>query len=228
MFLSATSRQSQRGPHTQGAMMWSCLWTLQTTIWSAPYARGCSGVQLELHATTSFAKNASYSGWKGIGHNDIFGNEKKNEYVVLTMVINWIACILYRQETCPCCRKPVNPSLIFIMFKLSKSIGRMKIKVGNGNKEVDVLVLLWLHFFYICYRCSIGWKVLSYSLTFQWFITAQGKSGVTLYKGSRSWGLPKGVQFLVSFSLFSVSQHLCLLIVLLLLSKGDSFESAEI
>lgn len=41
-------------------------------------------------------------------------------------------------------------------------------------------------------------------------------------------GLPKGVQFLVSFSLFSVSQHLCLNIVLLLLSKGDSFESAEI
>lgn len=58
------------------------------------------------------------------------------------MVINWIACVLYRQETCPCCRKPVNPSLIFIMFKLSKSIGRMKIKVGNGNKEVDVLVLM--------------------------------------------------------------------------------------
>lgn len=61
---------------------------------------------------------------------------------MLTMVINWIACVLYRQETCPCCRKPVNPSLIFIMFKLSKSIGRMKIKVGNGNKEVDVLVLM--------------------------------------------------------------------------------------
>lgn len=52
--------------------------------------------------------------------------------------------ILCRQETCPCCRKPVNPSLIFAMFKLSKSIGRMKIKVGNitrylhCNKESKV------------------------------------------------------------------------------------------
>lgn len=152
MFLSATSRQSQRGPHTLGAMMWSCLWTLQTMIWSAPYARGCSGVQLELRATTSFARNASYSGWRGTGHNkDAFINFKKGQYVVLTIVINWIVCVLYRQETCPCCRKPVNPSLIFIMFKLSKSIGRMKIKVGNGNKETDmvVLLLLYIYFFYL-------------------------------------------------------------------------------
>lgn len=51
-------------------------------------------------------------------------------------------CVLYRQETCPCCRKPVNPSLIFVMFKLSKSIGRMKIKVGNGNKEMVLLFLV--------------------------------------------------------------------------------------
>ncbi|XP_036797501.1 RING finger protein 151 isoform X1 [Oncorhynchus mykiss] len=33
-----------------------------------------------------------------------------------------------RQQTCPCCRKPVNQSLIFVMFKLSKVIGRLKIK----------------------------------------------------------------------------------------------------
>ncbi|XP_041813819.1 RING finger protein 151 [Chelmon rostratus] len=42
-------------------------------------------------------------------------------------ILQW----LKRQETCPCCRKPVNPSLIFVMFKLSKSIGRMKIKCKN-------------------------------------------------------------------------------------------------
>lgn len=70
---------------------------------------------------------------------------------LLTVVINWIDCVLYRQETCPCCRKAVNPSLIFIMFKLSKSIGRMKIKVGNGNKEIDVVVLLLLYIFYLLY-----------------------------------------------------------------------------
>lgn len=55
----------------------------------------------------------------------------------------------------------------------------MKIKVGNGNKEVDVLALLSC-FFYICYRCSIDSKVLSYSLAFQWFITAQAKTSATL------------------------------------------------
>ncbi|XP_047212743.1 RING finger protein 151-like isoform X1 [Girardinichthys multiradiatus] len=42
-------------------------------------------------------------------------------------ILQW----LKRQETCPCCRKPVNSSLIFVMFKLSKSIGRMKIKCKN-------------------------------------------------------------------------------------------------
>ncbi|XP_034046166.1 RING finger protein 151 [Thalassophryne amazonica] len=42
-------------------------------------------------------------------------------------ILQW----LKRQETCPCCRKSVNQSLIFIMFKLSKSIGRMKIKCKN-------------------------------------------------------------------------------------------------
>lgn len=41
----------------------------------------------------------------------------------------------------------MNPSLIFIMFKLSKSIGRMKIKVGNKNKEIDRVLLLLIHIF---------------------------------------------------------------------------------
>lgn len=41
----ATSRQTQRCQHRAGVMMWSCLWTLQTMIWSAPYAKGSSDVQ---------------------------------------------------------------------------------------------------------------------------------------------------------------------------------------
>nr|XP_057905032.1 RING finger protein 151 isoform X1 [Doryrhamphus excisus] len=40
-------------------------------------------------------------------------------------ILQW----LKRQETCPCCRKPINACMIFVMFKLSKSIGRMKIKL---------------------------------------------------------------------------------------------------
>lgn len=65
VFQWATSRRTQRCQHRAGAMMWSCLWTPQTTIWSAPYARGSSGVQWEPHATTSSARNASYSGSRG-------------------------------------------------------------------------------------------------------------------------------------------------------------------
>ncbi|KAI4888893.1 hypothetical protein NFI96_013363, partial [Prochilodus magdalenae] len=42
-------------------------------------------------------------------------------------ILQW----LKRQETCPCCRKPVSQSLIFVMFKLSKAIGRLKIKCRN-------------------------------------------------------------------------------------------------
>uniref|UniRef100_A0A3B1JYN8 Ring finger protein 151 n=1 Tax=Astyanax mexicanus TaxID=7994 RepID=A0A3B1JYN8_ASTMX len=38
---------------------------------------------------------------------------------------------LKRQQTCPCCRKPVSQSLIYVMFKLSKAIGRLKIKCRN-------------------------------------------------------------------------------------------------
>lgn len=59
------------------------------------------------------------------------------------MVRDSFLVVLCRQETCPCCRKPVNPSLIFVMFKLSKSIGRLKIKVGKG---------IWTHFYMIFYE----------------------------------------------------------------------------
>ncbi|KAM8825130.1 RING finger protein 151 isoform 2-T3 [Synchiropus picturatus] len=38
---------------------------------------------------------------------------------------------LKRQKTCPCCRKHINPNFIFVMFKLSKAIGRLKIKCKN-------------------------------------------------------------------------------------------------
>lgn len=56
---------------------------------------------------------------------------------LLTCAPQWrrvLIIILCRQETCPCCRKPVNPNLIFVMFKLSKSIGRLKIKVGSWSE----------------------------------------------------------------------------------------------
>ncbi|XP_060794821.1 RING finger protein 151, partial [Neoarius graeffei] len=46
-------------------------------------------------------------------------------------------CILQwmrRQETCPCCRKPVSQRLMFVMFKLSKSIGRLPIKCRNEQQ----------------------------------------------------------------------------------------------
>ncbi|XP_061702887.1 RING finger protein 151 [Syngnathoides biaculeatus] len=42
-------------------------------------------------------------------------------------ILQW----LKRQETCPCCRKAINACTIFVLFKLSKSIGRMRIKCKN-------------------------------------------------------------------------------------------------
>ncbi|XP_066545262.1 RING finger protein 151 [Amia ocellicauda] len=42
-------------------------------------------------------------------------------------ILQW----LKRQETCPCCRKPVNQSLMFVMYKLSKAISRLQIKCKN-------------------------------------------------------------------------------------------------
>ncbi|XP_036427737.1 RING finger protein 151 [Colossoma macropomum] len=46
-------------------------------------------------------------------------------------------CILQwmrRQETCPCCRKPISQSLMFVVFKLSKSISRLPIKCRNEQQ----------------------------------------------------------------------------------------------
>ncbi|XP_042559296.1 RING finger protein 151 [Clupea harengus] len=40
-------------------------------------------------------------------------------------ILQW----LKRQETCPCCRKPVSQNLMFVMFRLSKAIGRLQVKV---------------------------------------------------------------------------------------------------
>ncbi|XP_041939847.1 RING finger protein 151 [Alosa sapidissima] len=42
-------------------------------------------------------------------------------------ILQW----LKRQETCPCCRKPVTQNLMFVMFRLSKAIGRLQVKCRN-------------------------------------------------------------------------------------------------
>ncbi|XP_061741164.1 E3 ubiquitin-protein ligase synoviolin A isoform X3 [Nerophis ophidion] len=46
-------------------------------------------------------------------------------------ILRW----LKRQETCPCCRKPINACKIYVMFKLSKSIGHLKIKVSVQERD---------------------------------------------------------------------------------------------
>ncbi|XP_048847848.1 RING finger protein 151 isoform X2 [Brienomyrus brachyistius] len=43
-------------------------------------------------------------------------------------ILQW----LRRKESCPCCRKPIRCNLIFVMYKLSKSIGRLKVKCRNA------------------------------------------------------------------------------------------------
>ncbi|XP_063076970.1 RING finger protein 151 [Engraulis encrasicolus] len=43
-------------------------------------------------------------------------------------ILQW----LKRQETCPCCRKTVNQNFMFVMFRLSKAIGRLQIKCRNS------------------------------------------------------------------------------------------------
>ncbi|KAL0983936.1 hypothetical protein UPYG_G00134960 [Umbra pygmaea] len=50
-----------------------------------------------------------------------------NHVFCKTCILQW----LRRQETCPCCRKPINPSCMFVMYKLSKSISRLRIKCIN-------------------------------------------------------------------------------------------------
>lgn len=58
-------------------------------------------------------------------YNQTWSTAKRFEAIIESLLF-----VLVRQETCPCCRKPINACMIFVMFKLSKSIGRMKIKVG--------------------------------------------------------------------------------------------------
>lgn len=120
--------------------MWSSLSRLQTMIWSAQFAKGSSGARCGPPATTSSARNASCSGWRGTERIFVNATVFSVEGLMIDTKseINWADCYfsIGRQETCPCCRKHVNPSLIFIMFKLSKSIGCLKIKVGRRR---DVL-----------------------------------------------------------------------------------------
>lgn len=66
------------------------------------------------------------------------------------------------------------------MFKLSKSIGRMKIKVGNGNKEVDVLVLLWLYFFTFTFDAVLAGRFYYIHLQFSGLLLPEEKA-VLLY-----------------------------------------------
>ncbi|XP_061892249.1 RING finger protein 151 isoform X2 [Entelurus aequoreus] len=49
-------------------------------------------------------------------------------------ILRW----LKRQETCPCCRKPINACKIYVMFRLSKSIGHLKIKCKNESRGCTV------------------------------------------------------------------------------------------
>ncbi|KAJ7984703.1 hypothetical protein DPEC_G00357500 [Dallia pectoralis] len=50
-----------------------------------------------------------------------------NHVFCKTCILQW----LRRQETCPCCRKPINPSCMFVMYGLSKTISRLRIKCNN-------------------------------------------------------------------------------------------------
>ncbi|XP_071370219.1 RING finger protein 151-like [Centroberyx affinis] len=46
------------------------------------------------------------------------------------------SCILEwmkRQETCPCCRRPISTSLLVVMCKLNKAISRLKVKCQNAG-----------------------------------------------------------------------------------------------
>ncbi|XP_062331444.1 RING finger protein 151 isoform X1 [Osmerus eperlanus] len=42
-------------------------------------------------------------------------------------ILQWIQ----RQDSCPCCRKPVSPSLMMALYKLNKTIGRLRVKCAN-------------------------------------------------------------------------------------------------
>ncbi|XP_069036934.1 RING finger protein 151 isoform X2 [Lepisosteus oculatus] len=50
-----------------------------------------------------------------------------NHVFCKSCILQW----LKRQESCPCCRKPVTASMMFVMYKLSKSISRLRVKCGN-------------------------------------------------------------------------------------------------
>uniref|UniRef100_UPI003AAC1286 RING finger protein 151 n=1 Tax=Centroberyx gerrardi TaxID=166262 RepID=UPI003AAC1286 len=44
-------------------------------------------------------------------------------------ILEWIK----RQETCPCCRRPISTSLLVVMCKLNKAISRLKVKCQNAG-----------------------------------------------------------------------------------------------
>ncbi|XP_061741162.1 RING finger protein 151 isoform X2 [Nerophis ophidion] len=68
-------------------------------------------------------------------------------------ILRW----LKRQETCPCCRKPINACKIYVMFKLSKSIGHLKIKCKNEIRGCAVTFPLSEQY---CHKMSCVYELI--------------------------------------------------------------------
>ncbi|XP_030630973.1 LOW QUALITY PROTEIN: RING finger protein 151 [Chanos chanos] len=69
-------------------------------------------------------------------------------------ILQW----LKRQETCPCCRKPINQNLMFVLFKLSKSIGRLRIKCHNEVQGCTATFPLSDEYLHIS-TCPFEWQL---------------------------------------------------------------------
>ncbi|XP_051958603.1 RING finger protein 151-like [Xyrauchen texanus] len=79
---------------------------------------------------------------------------KCNHVFCKECILQWMK----RQVKCPCCRQSIDQNQMFILFKLSKSIGRLSIRCRNEQQGCRATFLLSREYLHIS-NCPYEWQL---------------------------------------------------------------------
>ncbi|XP_051523188.1 RING finger protein 151-like [Myxocyprinus asiaticus] len=79
---------------------------------------------------------------------------KCNHVFCKECILQWMK----RQVKCPCCRQSIDQNQMLILFKLSKSIGRLSIRCRNEQQGCRATFLLSNEYLHIS-NCPYEWQL---------------------------------------------------------------------
>ncbi|XP_043110287.1 RING finger protein 151 [Puntigrus tetrazona] len=79
---------------------------------------------------------------------------KCNHVFCKECILQWMK----RQVKCPCCRQPIDQNQMLVLFKLSKSIGRLSIKCRNAQQGCRATFPLSNEYLHIS-SCPYEWQL---------------------------------------------------------------------